>query len=426
MSYVPIDSFFDLMCGAATSTPSSAVSGPLCTASSAATSAAWELSPFFTLLTERHVAVEWCQVWAANLLLTFSIAVVVFFRIWRTCGNLPPSDTFYEPALGRVLQAFTQPNNGEEARDTRPSPSHTWNPSRSCVRGSRVPPLRGRGSTPADVLPCDPCYSSYLSADPSSAAAASPMPTFEYAAAGEDDVDVFDACAAGNNKKTRLERLWHVVSACGALRALLEPQRMANERLHAFLCGCAAAWQLLWMPFSVLPSFSSFHSGGQQSLTKRLWPHCHPPSRECDHRPPHRVEEDAWTQELLDLSDDDQEDLLAEQEELWGIIEGIERRRRALTGRNLFRQPLPSRSQRRLARMSASSAALNPPQGAAPASSAVAVIPILAAGVPLRFSVDRKARPVLVDRQGRWIPVAVIDEDGEYYNYNTDQVLPQS
>ena len=126
---------------------------------------------------------------------------------------------------------------------------------------------------------------------------------------------------------------------------------------------------------------------------------------------------------------------------LWGLLEGIERRRRALTGRSLFRQPLPSHRQRRLGgalcfpASCSLSPATAPDQGMAErqlraqttdaASLAVAVIiPTLAVGVPLEFSTDRKARPVLADRQGRWIPVAVIDEEVEYYNYNLDQVLP--
>ena len=450
----PVDRFvLNYVCGAAAKAPCPLTDGQQSWAPLESSSTQWELRSFLAVLSEDPSIEERCQVWAANLILTFAVAAVVMLRIWWTCGNLPPSDSNYEPALGRVIHTG-EPRDvdlpvGEE-RSTPFSVASFLQPTtlssrwfRELARGAprkshaSVPSLVSRSTSCSVPSCCYPCLSMYLPASTTQPAAAASSDSSLSRAVNSrcNDVDALLPNAEESlGSQTRWERWWHVVSCRSIWSCFLDRQRVVHSRMRALFHSCAEAWEVLWKPFSVLPSLSlQHHSYGARSLTQP----CRPSTQ---HHRPHAAE-DKWTRELLDLSDEEQEGFVAEQEALWGLLEGIERRRRALTGRSLFRQPLPSHRQRRLGgalcfpASCSLSPATAPDQGMAEhqlraqttdaASLAVAVIiPTLAVGVPLEFSTDRKARPVLADRQGRWIPVAVIDEEVEYYNYNLDQVLP--
>lgn len=117
---------------------------------------------------------------------------------------------------------------------------------------------------------------------------------------------------------------------------------------------------------------------------------------------------------------DEDDAVAAEQEELWGLLLAIEHRRRALTGRNLYREQLPARPRRGHRHRYTSDAIRWATQQLCTAMRP----PIVASAVPLRFSTNRQERPLLEDRRGRWIPVAVTDDEGQRYDYRVDQVLP--
>lgn len=430
--------FFFFICSVAVVASVAAASKSGCGSLYEADSSQWEYSTLLMLFVEGRIHDERSRVWATNLLLALAVAAVVSLRIWWTCGNLPPSDMYCEPALGRVLDLFTHSEADETVEEgivaSLASLFHIAALSPVHLRGKRRQTMMacaavGPAASPGCVSsPACPCLSSYLPADITSVAAASSCVPPADAMNEEESYGVaMHHTEALSRSALLFESLRHCFLSYSVVRSTLEGLQVVNEHLCVFQRGCCTAWELLWMPFSGLLSISTaFNSCGQSShVQPSQFPHHH-------HQQPHHTIKDTWTAKMTDISDEELEDHLVEQEGLWCILEGIERRRRALTGRNLFRQQLPPRSCRRIGTMATSTAwqqaspnAVSSASTAASALGAVVDLPTLATGVPLAFSTNRRARPMLVDRRGRWIPVAVIDEDGEYYNYNLDQVLPQ-
>jgi hypothetical protein len=413
-------------------TASSTNVGAGCSAAPLAKCVSWEPSPFVAALMERRAVDERCEAWVANLLLTFAVGAVVLLRIWWTCGDLPPSDSHYEPALGRVIHSAEDDPESENTGTGGPTPfSFRGLSSRADERAARcrpavrapLPNINGAiashfSTTSAHCL----CLSPYLPANTPSASASltlRPAGTASEEWDGEAE-DAEHGIHTRQSDQVLWRKVWSRVLACGTVRGFWEQLSTLRGGVLSLLHSCTTALKELWMPFTVLPLFSlTLRDCGQRLQLSRPQLYAHHP---------HHAADSKQADELPDISDEEQEELLVEQEELWSILEGIERRRRALTGRNLFRRPLPPRRQRRLERTSASCAQQSwrgDVESPACAANAAAALPILATGVPLDFSTDRKARPVLMDRRGRWIPVAVTDEDGEYYNYNLDLVLPQ-
>lgn len=451
---------FDALCK---TWPSTAASTPLLPTLHAADDAPAQWNPLLAQIAEGDSMDERCAVWATNFLITLFVAAVMLLRIWWTCGNLPPSDTLYEPALGRVVtSSVSEEEDTVEDEDFREGGVGERRPRwiKKCARGGRATTmtaaLRARPSC-VDGAPSSacPCLSAYL-----------PATRVTSAASAEDAEELFSSQRSINQEEGALMemhpcrlpccvrrvhrtiaslRLWRTLSSSTAVQWIAEKQCGIDTRVHGIVADCLVLIEFLMTPFSFLPALSPvFSSCGQHAYAPRAGGQQHHYHHATTCTNTARGAGDAkGPLSLLDISDDDAEDQLAEQEELWGILEGIERRRRALTGRNLFRQPLPQRRGMRFVsstnRSSTSVATgdASAPTGqqtegdtnaigvAAPAVRvAAAGFPSLATGVPLSFCTDRRRRPTVVDREGRWVPVAVIDEEGEYYNYNLDLVLP--
>ncbi|KAK7197064.1 hypothetical protein NESM_000650500 [Novymonas esmeraldas] len=336
------------------------------------------------------------HVWLANMLVSACVLLIVLLRIWWTCGDLPPSDVKSEPALGRVVPPpptttttttttnITAGNDEESEVDVRALVAAAVRSTSLPQRCSVVPSI---SSIPRA------CYVRLLRG-----LADEEPPCDSPAALDGGGEGVRDG---GGDNGVAPTASW-LVERWRSLRCGLEPVRRAVTLWVRAVCHrSGTAYSLARMPFS---SLVHVHHRQKAAAVCKRW--------------------QRWVYSSVQRrhSDDEASDEEFErtQDELWGILEAIERRRCARTGQHLYRDPLPSRSHHiHRRRFSVDAIAWADRQ-----LGTIGVPPVVAAGLSLCFSADRTARPLLVDRRGRWIPVAVTDERGEYYDHRADCVLP--